>query len=115
MHYGWFIEQAFKAVKEVWGAGKQQVRNIDSSEGCFNLNLWMMSVVEAWAWNKGEDELAGRDGSPWDNQPRRPSHADKRKALQREILRGEITEGLRGRPTKAEIRGLAERLLALAG
>lgn len=109
------LEQAFKNVKEVWGAGQQQVRNIDSSEGCFNLDLWMMSIVEAWAWSKGEDELVDRDGSPWDNQPRRPSHADKRKALQREVLRGEITEALRGRPTKGEIRELAERLLALAG
>ena len=85
------LEQGFKAVKEVWGAGQQQVRNIDSSEGCFNLNLWMMSIVEAWTWDKGEEELAERDGSPWDNQPRRPSHADKRKALQREILRAKIT------------------------
>ena len=108
------LEQAFKDVKEVWGAGEQQVRNVDSSEGCFNLNLWMMSIVEAWAWDRPEEELVDRDGSPWDNQPRRPSHADKRKALQREILRGEITEGLRGRPTKGEMRQLVERLLALA-
>jgi hypothetical protein len=108
------LEQAFKEVKEVWGAGEQQVRNVQSSEACFNLNLWMMSIVEAWAWGMPEEELVDRDGSPWDNQPRRPSHADKRKALQREALREEITEGLRGRPTKGEIRGLIERLLARA-
>jgi len=101
-------------VKEVWGAGEQQVRNVDSSEGCFNINLWMMSIVEAWAWRKGDDELVDRDGSPWDNQPRRPSHADKRKALQRETLRREITAALRGRPTTEGMRELAERLLALA-
>lgn len=108
------LEQGFKAVKEVWGAGEQQVRNIDSSEGCFNLNLWMMSVVEAWAWNRDEEELADRSASPWDNQARRPSHADKRKALQLEVLREEISEALRGRPTKAEMRALAERFLTLA-
>lgn len=108
------LEQAFKAVKEVWGAGEQQVRNIDSSEGCFNLDLWMMSIVEAWAWDLPEGEVVDREDSPWDNRPRRPSHADKRKALQMEVLRGEITEGLLGRPTKAQMRALAERLLALA-
>jgi hypothetical protein len=107
-------EQMNKDVKEVWGAGQQQVRNINSSEGCFNLNLWMYSLVEAWAWDKPEEELVDRDDSPWDCEPRRPSHADKRKALQREVLRSEIEEALAGRPTKQEIRTLVQRLLDLA-
>jgi len=113
-HYGWQIEQTNKDVKEVWGAGQQQVRNVYSNEGCFNLNLWLYSLTEAWAWDKPDEELADRSHSPWDSQPRRPSHADKRKALQLEVLRGEIEEVLRGRPTKEESRALAERLLALA-
>ena len=108
-------EQSFKDVKEVWGAGEQQVRNVHSSEGCFNLSLWMYSLVEAWAWDKAEGELVDRSGSPWDSEPRRPSHRDKRKALQREVLRAEIEEALAGRPTKEEIRALAERLLGMAG
>src|SRR5207237_5683725 len=107
-------EQTFKDVKEVWGAGQQQVRNLHSSEGCFNLNLWMYSLVEAWAWDKPEEELVDRSASPWDSEPRRPSHADKRKALQREALRGEIEEALAGRPTKEKMRALAQRLLDLA-
>ena len=98
----------------MWGAGQQQVRNVYSNEGCFNLNLWMYSLVEAWAWDKPEEELVDRSQSPWDSEPRRPSHADKRKALQREVLRAEIEEALSGRPTKEEIRELAERLLDLA-
>ena len=32
-------EQMFKDVKEVEGAGQQQVRNVYSNEGCFNMNL----------------------------------------------------------------------------
>lgn len=107
-------EETFKHVKEVWGAGQQQVRNVDSNEGCFNLNLWMLSLVEAWAWDKPEEELVDRSASPWDSEPRRPSHADKRKALQRVILREEIEEVLAGRPSKEKFRVLAERLLALA-
>jgi DDE superfamily endonuclease len=107
-------EQMNKDVKEVWGAGQQQVRNVFSSEGCFNLNLWMYSLVEAWAWDKEEEDLVDRSACPWDSEPRRPSHADKRKALQREVLQGEIRQALRGRPTMQKIRELAQRLLELA-
>jgi DDE superfamily endonuclease len=109
------LEQAFKDVKEVWGAGQQQVRNVHSNEACFNLNLWLYSLVEAWAWDKAEEGLADRGASPWDSEPRRPSHADKRKAVQREALRAEIREALRGRPTKGGMRALARRVLELAG
>jgi DDE superfamily endonuclease len=107
------IEQTNKDVKEVWGAGQQQVRNVHSSEACFNINLWMYSLVEAWAWGKDE-EVVDRSACPWDREPRRASHADKRKALQREVLRAEIREALAGRPTKRRIHELARRLLDLA-
>jgi hypothetical protein len=85
-------------VKEVWGAAQQQVRNLHANVGCFNLNGWMYSVVEAWAWTAPEEKLVDRGTSPWDWEYRRPSHADKRKALQREILRGEIEAVLASRP-----------------
>jgi DDE superfamily endonuclease len=104
-------EQTFKDVKEVWGAGQQQVRNVHSNEACFNLNLWMYSLVEAWAWERSEEELVDRSASPWDSEPRRPSHADKRKRLQREVLQGEIEEVLAGRPSKEKMRALAQQLL----
>lgn len=108
------LEQTNKDVKEVWGAGEQQVRNLDSNVGCFNLNLWMYSLVEAWAWPQAEEALVDRSASPWDSEPRRPSHQDKRKAVQREILRAEIEAVLSGRPTKGDFRALAERLLEMA-
>jgi DDE superfamily endonuclease len=107
-------EQMNKDVKEVWGAGQQQVRNVFSSEGCFNLNLWMCSLVEAWAWDKEEEDLVDRSASPWDSEPRRPSHADKRKALQKEVLRSEIEAALAGRPSEGQIRALVDRLMGLA-
>ena len=105
------LEQTFKDVKEVWGAGQQQVRNVHSNEACFNLNLWLYTLVEAWAWDKAEEEVSDRSASPWDSEPRRPSHQDKRRAVQREALRAEIRDALGGRPTKERIRALAERLL----
>lgn len=108
-------EQTFKDVKEVWGAGQQQLRNIDANVGAFNLNGWMYSLVETWAWERSEEELVDRSRSPWDSEPRRPSHADKRKALQRQVLRQEIEEALSGPPDKQRFRQVAEKLLALAG
>lgn len=108
------MEQMNKDVKDIWGADEQQVRNVDCNVGCFNLNLWMYSTVEAWAWPKEEEDLVDRSASPWDSEPRRPSHADKRKAVQREILQAEIEAVLSGRPNKEEIRALAEKLLAMA-
>jgi hypothetical protein len=108
------IEQTFKDVKEVWGAGQQQVRNVYASIGAFAVSLTLYTVVEAWAWARTEDELVDRRRSPWDTEDRRPSHADKRKALQREILREEIQAALGARPNGEEFQALAAWLLDMA-
>jgi hypothetical protein len=103
------IEETFRELKEVWGAGQQQLRNVYANVGAFAVNLVLYSVVEAWAWEKADDELVGRP--VWDGEARRPSHADKRKALQREVLRGEIRDALGRRAEMEEFRDLAKRLL----
>jgi hypothetical protein len=108
------IEQLFKDVKEVWGAGQQQVRNVYACIGAFTVNLTLYSVVEAWAWGRADEALVDRSRSPWDHEPRRPSHADKRKALQREILRAEIQAALAAPAEGQEFQKLATRLLDLA-
>ena len=71
----------------------------------------MYSVVEAWAWSRDEEALMDRHRSPWDTEDRRPSHADKRKALQREILRQEIQAAWGERPKRREFQDLVMRLL----
>ena len=108
------IEQLFKDVKEVWGAGQQQVRNVYASIGAFTINLVLYSVVQVWAWARDEEGLVDRSRSPWDTEERRPSHADKRKALQRLILREEIRVASRGRAESEEFSDWAIRLLDLA-
>ena len=108
------IEQTFKDVKEVWGAGQQQVRNVYASIGAWAVNLTMYSVVEAWAWGRREESLVDRSRSPWDAEERRPSHADKRKALQREILREEIQTLVPQRRKRQEFQNLVIQLLDLA-
>jgi DDE superfamily endonuclease len=83
------IEQDFHDLKEVWGIGQQQVRYLWANIGAFHLNLWMHTLLELWAWNKPKNEICDRRESPWDAPARRPSHADRRKALRRIILQHE--------------------------
>ena len=52
------IEQDFHDVKEVWGAGQQQVRNIWRNLAVYHLNLWMHTLVELWSWNRSHDNSA---------------------------------------------------------
>lgn len=85
------IEQDFHDVKEVWGAGQQQVRNIWTNLAVYHLNLWMHTLVELWSWNGSHSKLCDRSQSPWDDADRRPSHADRRKALQRQIMQHELS------------------------
>lgn len=108
------IEQDFHDVKEVWGAGQQQVRNIWSNVAAFNLNLWMHTLVELWAWNRSSDELCDRSDSPWDNALRRPSHANRRQALRKHILQQELSNITSRWSLPHKMIQLAQNLLALA-
>jgi hypothetical protein len=108
------IEQDFHDVKEVWGAGQQQVRNIWTNVAVFNLNLWVHTLVECWAWDKPAEEICDRSDSPWDDPLRRPSHADRRKALRRQTLQNEYMSLSVTHRLSSKTRALYERLLKLA-
>jgi hypothetical protein len=85
------------------------------SVGAFHVCLWTFTMTEAWAWGRECDELVGhRSSSPWDDESRRASHADKRRAWRRELLAEAIRAALRPGPTGREIADAAERLLDLA-
>ena len=109
------IEQDFHDVKEVWGSGQQQVRNIWNNLAVYNLNLWMHTLVELWAWDKSHEELCDRSDSPWDDTERRPSHANRRKALRRQILRNELSTIATTWSLPQKIIQLTKSLMALGG
>ncbi len=108
------IEQDFHDVKEVWGAGQQQVRNIWTNIAAFNLNLWVHTLLECWAWNKPAEEICDRNDSPWDDSERRPSHADRRKALRRETLQNQYLSLSGSHRQSSKIRALFGLFLKLA-
>jgi hypothetical protein len=108
------IEQGFHRLKEVLGAGQQQLRDLRRNIGAFHFNLWACTLVEWWAWNRPDRALVDRRASPWDRADRRPSHADKRKALRAETL----AENIRQLPSAArasrKVRRLVQHLAAIA-
>ena len=80
----------------------------------YNLNLWMHTLVELWAWNKSREQLVHRSDSPWDDAERRPSHANRRKALREQIMRNELLTITTAWSLPRKIIQLAESLMALA-
>lgn len=108
------IEQDFCDVKEVWGAGQQQVRNIWTNVAVYHLNLWMHTLVELWSWQRPPGELTDRRLSPWDDADRRPSHADRRKALRQHVMQTELSILAATWWLPRKILRLVQRLVALA-
>jgi len=109
----WAIEEQFHDVKEVWGAGQQQVRNAWSNLGCWNLNGWMYTLVELCCWDVEKLELSDRSHRPWDNPNRRPSHADRKRFITREMLHQKFIAPLPNTPEHQKIRTLFDTLITL--
>ena len=105
------IEQNFHDLKEVHGAGQQQLRNYWANIAAYHVTLWWHTLIEVWAWDKPQKKLTDRSASPWDDASRRPSHADRRNALRRQCLENEFQREVSRIPRK--IRGLWKRLMKL--
>jgi hypothetical protein len=110
----WAIEETFHDLKEVWGAEQQQVQNVWSSIGCWNLNGWLYTLVELASWDQPAPALVDRSDRLWDNPDRRPSHADKRRAIVREMLDEEFLAGLPDTPEHEQFRTSLHDLFRLA-
>lgn len=108
------LEQVFHDIKEVHGAGQQQVRNYWANVAAFNMNLWLHTLIELWAWDRPHEELANRQASPWDDATRRPSHADRRNALRRTCVREQLTRLQAAGITAENIGTLGELLMSMA-
>jgi hypothetical protein len=88
------IEETFKDLKEVYGWGKQEVRNLETNEAVTAMNMLVYNLVELTTWAVPKDELVDRSFCPWDDVERRPSHADRRKYLRYTILEKIFFESL---------------------
>jgi hypothetical protein len=108
------IEQVFHDVKEVWGSGQQQVRNLWANIAVWHLNLWLHTLTELWAWDRPATDLVHREDSPWDTIERRPSHADRRKSLQAACLVEEFSRCLPPEQHPEKFRSLLQCLFRIA-
>src|SRR6202030_569340 len=104
------LEQVFHDVKEVHGAGQQQLRNVWANVAAWHLVLWLHTLVELWAWSRQQVSLCDRRASPWDDPARRPSHADRCKALRHECLETEFTRHAAAARWKPKFRAFVQRL-----
>jgi hypothetical protein len=107
------IEQDFHDLKEVHGAGQQQLRHYWANIAAYHLTLWLHCVIELWAWFRPHGQLSDRRDRPWDDAARRPSHADRRNALRRQCLETEIQARGGRRGLAPQLRRLVSRLLKL--
>lgn len=108
------IEQDFHDIKEVHGAGQQQVRNYWANIAAYHLTLWLHTLIEVWAWHKPHKEVVDRSASPWDDASRRPSHADRRNALRRSCLEEEFQREIESDGLSQKLRRVFRKLKKLA-
>jgi hypothetical protein len=108
------IEQVFHDVKEVHGAGQPQLRYVWANIAAWHLALWLHTLVELWAWDRPHETLCDRSDSPWDDPARRPSHADRCKALRRECLETEYLHHAAAASWPPKIRAFVQSLVRRA-
>jgi hypothetical protein len=107
------LEQVFHDVKEVHGVGQAQTRNYWTNVAVYHVNLWLHTLIELWSWHRSPKELVDRRLCPWDDEARRPSHADRRNALRRHCLEEEYRAGAGARPLPRKIESLWRRVVRL--
>jgi hypothetical protein len=107
------VEQDFHDLKEIHGAGQQQVRHYWANIAAYHLTLWLYTLVELWAWRQEQASLCDRSAGPWDDPCRRPSHADRCKALRRHCIHAVIRGVLGGGRSLPKFRALVQRLVTL--
>src|SRR5204863_4147095 len=100
-------------LKEVHGAGQQQLRNYWANIAAYHVTLWWHTLIELWAWKQPARVLRDRRASPWDDQTRRPSHADRRNALRRQCLQNEFQSEVAAGPINRQLGHLWNRVVKL--
>ena len=106
----WSIEESFHDLKEVWGGGQQQVRNIWSSIGCWNLIGWVHTLVHMHSWDQPSQAIADRSDRTWDNPDRRPSLSDRIRLITKEMLAEELNSVLSPGADKPKIQRRVKEL-----
>jgi hypothetical protein len=79
--------------------------------GAFHVLAWVHALTELWAWSQPREAICDRRAAPWDDPERRPSHADRRKALQRLCLGQEFLRLTEGQALTPEIHQFVGHLI----
>ena len=115
VHDRWSIEANYRDLKQVERVGEVQLRRVWANVGAFHLGMWVHTLTELWAWKQAASELSDRRDRPWDDADRRPSHADRRRALQQAMWREEYQRLGVPNTISEKILPLFDRITRLAG
>ncbi|HMB06833.1 MAG TPA: transposase, partial [Isosphaeraceae bacterium] len=107
------LEQDFHDLEGAGGIEQVQVRRVGSNVGALNLSRWVHPLIALWGWSRPVEELSDRSDRPWDDAGRRPPHADRRKALQREMREEGFQQGWGSRPLPQKIRDLLDQAVKM--
>jgi hypothetical protein len=107
------IEPNFHDLKEVEGIEPVQWRRLGSNVGALHLSLWVPTLIAVGAWGRPGESLSDRSDRPWDDADRRPSHADRRRAVQRTMLEEEFQRVSVPGPWLQKIRHLLDGVVRL--
>ena len=78
------------------------------------MNMLLFGMVELATWHRTSEELIDRKLCPWDDQDRRPSHADRRNFLRRSMLLNEFNAALASQTMTKKLKSTLNRLIQLA-
>jgi len=71
-------------------------------------------LVELCSWDVKKSKLTDRSDRPWDNPDRRPSHADRRRTIAREMLHKQFLTALPKALDNRKLRKLFQHMIDLA-
>ncbi len=74
----------------------------------------MYTLVELTSWDEEKSELTDRSSRPWDNADRRPSHADRRRSIAKQMLEKQFLNCVPQRPDTHKFRQFVADLISLS-
>jgi len=114
-----WVALAWLATHPLWGVialplqSMLYVREVDVPK-LAEKHDWVYTLVELCCWDVEKSGLSNRSDRPWDNEDRRPSHADRRRSISREMLGKKFLAALPHTTDHRKLWTLFQDLVALA-
>ncbi|MCE2754050.1 MAG: hypothetical protein LW720_19505 [Pirellula sp.] len=78
------------------------------------MNCWIYTIVELESWAVLGADLIDRSDRPWENPNKRPSHADRRRAVCSKMRRGRFSKVLASDANREKLKRIFDEFLAIS-